>query len=62
MALIAGIDAAARFLRCERDVVRLTPEALAQSASHQVQTLIQTVRATPFDVQDATAAMEGING
>ena len=62
MALIAGIDAAARFLRCERDVVRLTPEALAQSASHQVQTLIQTVRAAPINVEDATAAMESING
>ena len=62
MALIAGIDAAARFLRCERDVVGLTPEALAQSASHQVQTLIQTVRAAPINVEDATAAMESING
>ena len=62
MALIAAINASARFLRCERDVLRLTPEALAQSASHQVQILIQTVRATPIDVQDATAAMESING
>ena len=62
MALVAAIDASARFLRCERGVLGLTPAALAQSASHQVQTLIQTVRATPIDVSDATAAMERING
>ena len=61
MALVAAIDASVRFLRCERDVLGLTPEALAQSASHQVQTLIQTVRATPIDVPDATAAMERIS-
>ena len=62
MTLVAAIDASARFLRCERDVLGLAPEALAQSASHQVQTLIQTVRATPIDVADATAAMERITG
>ena len=53
IALVASIGASTRCLRCERDMLGLTPEALAQSASHQVQSLIQTVRATPSDVPDA---------
>ena len=41
MALVASIGASTRCLRCARDMLGLTPEALAQSASHHVQSLIQ---------------------